>query len=93
MLTEALRSLEHVGKNLTFGGIINDVQHRIAKKRKRLGIFTLDMTKAMSLKIFGENTLSSVIYSKQFYLYESIGQRGRVIRILVKKVNQGYSYM
>jgi DNA polymerase-3 subunit alpha len=30
-----------VGKNLTFGGIINDVQHRIAK-RKRLGIFTLE---------------------------------------------------
>jgi DNA polymerase-3 subunit alpha len=32
---EALRSLEHhVGKNLTFGGIINDVQHRIAKTEK-----------------------------------------------------------
>jgi DNA polymerase-3 subunit alpha len=38
---EALRSLEHVGKNLTFGGIINDVQHRIAKNGKGWGIFTL----------------------------------------------------
>jgi DNA polymerase-3 subunit alpha len=40
---EALRSLEHhVGKNLTFGGIINDVQHRIAKNGKGWGIFTLE---------------------------------------------------
>jgi DNA polymerase-3 subunit alpha len=30
-----------VGKNLTFGGIINDVQHRIAKT-ERLGNVTLE---------------------------------------------------
>jgi DNA polymerase-3 subunit alpha len=37
---EALRSLEHhVGKNLTFGGIINDVQHRIAKNEKAGNIY------------------------------------------------------
>jgi DNA polymerase-3 subunit alpha len=37
---EALRSLEHhVGKNLTFGGIINDVQHRIAKNGKGWNIY------------------------------------------------------
>jgi hypothetical protein len=40
-----------VGKNLTFGGIINDVQHRIAKtERKKLGIFTEGYEKAMSLR-------------------------------------------
>jgi DNA polymerase-3 subunit alpha len=48
---EALRSLEHhVGKNLTFGGIINDVQHRIAKNGKGWGIFTLEGYDAMSLR-------------------------------------------
>jgi DNA polymerase-3 subunit alpha len=55
---EALRSLEHhVGKNLTFGGIINDVQHRIAKKRKA-GIFTLEgYDESYEFKIFGEEYL------------------------------------
>jgi DNA polymerase-3 subunit alpha len=60
---EALRSLEHhVGKNLTFGGIINDVQHRIAKNGKGWGIFTLEgYDESYEFKIFGENTLSSAI--------------------------------
>jgi DNA polymerase-3 subunit alpha len=50
-----------VGKNLTFGGIINDVQHRIAK-RKRLGIFTLEgYDESYEFKIFERNTLSSAI--------------------------------
>jgi DNA polymerase-3 subunit alpha len=47
-----------VGKNLTFGGIINDVQHRIAKT-ERLGIFTLEgYDESYEFKIFGENTFS-----------------------------------
>jgi DNA polymerase-3 subunit alpha len=51
-----------VGKNLTFGGIINDVQHRIAKKRKGLGIFTLEgYDESYEFKILEKNTLSSVI--------------------------------
>jgi DNA polymerase-3 subunit alpha len=66
-----------VGKNLTFGGIINDVQHRIAKNGKGWGIFTLEgYDESYEFKIFERNTLSSYFYSKQFYLYESIGQRG-----------------
>jgi DNA polymerase-3 subunit alpha len=36
---EALRSLELMGKNLTFGGIINNVQHRVAKNGKGWGYF------------------------------------------------------
>jgi DNA polymerase-3 subunit alpha len=39
---EALKNLEwYVGKSLTFGGIINNVQHRVAK-RQRLGMFILE---------------------------------------------------
>jgi DNA polymerase-3 subunit alpha len=30
----------HLSKNLSFGGIINNVQHRIAKNGKGWGMFT-----------------------------------------------------
>jgi hypothetical protein len=43
-----------VGKNLTFGGIINDVQHRIAKNGKNIFF-----SESYEFKIF-ENTLSSI---------------------------------
>jgi len=56
---EALRNLEHhVGKNLTFGGIINNVQHRVAKNGKGWGIFTLEgYDESYEFKIFGEEYL------------------------------------
>jgi DNA polymerase-3 subunit alpha len=75
-----------VGKNLTFGGIINDVQHRIAKTEKA-GIFTLEgYDESYEFKIFGEEYLSSVIsLFKTIYLYESIGQRGLVNQDTKKK--------
>jgi DNA polymerase-3 subunit alpha len=38
---------------LTFGGIINDVQHRIAKTEKA-GEYLQNMTKAMSLRSLEE---------------------------------------
>jgi DNA polymerase-3 subunit alpha len=50
-----------VGKNLTFGGIINDVQHRIANG-KGWGIFTLEgYDESYEFKILERNTLSSAI--------------------------------
>jgi DNA polymerase-3 subunit alpha len=66
-------------------GIINDVQHRIAKKRKRLGNIYLGYDESYEFKSLERNTLSSIFYSKQFYLYESMVKEGWSIRILVKK--------
>ena len=56
---EALKNLDqHVGKNLTFGGIINNVQHRVAKNGKGWGIFTLEgYDESYEFKIFGEEYL------------------------------------
>jgi DNA polymerase-3 subunit alpha len=56
---EALRSMElHVGKSLTFAGIINDVQHRVAKNGKGWAIFTLEgYDESYEFKIFNEEYL------------------------------------
>jgi len=56
---EALKNLElHVGKNLTFAGIVNNVQHRVAKNGKGWGIFTLEgYDESYEFKIFGEEYL------------------------------------
>jgi DNA polymerase-3 subunit alpha len=56
---EALRSMElYVGKTLTFGGIINDVQHRVAKNGKGWAIFNLEgYDESYEFKIFGEEYL------------------------------------
>ncbi|KDN55029.1 DNA polymerase III subunit alpha [Flavobacterium seoulense] len=56
---EALKNLEaHVGKTLTFGGIINDVQHRVAKNGKGWGMFSLEgYDESYEFRIFGEEYL------------------------------------
>ena len=56
---EILKNLElHVNKNLTFGGIINNVQHRIAKNGKGWGVFTLEgYDESYEFRIFGEEYL------------------------------------
>ncbi len=56
---ESLKNLElHLNKNLTFGGIINNVQHRIAKNGKGWGIFTLEgYDESYEFRIFGEEYL------------------------------------
>ncbi len=56
---DSLRNLEqYVTKNLTFGGIINNVQHRVAKNGKGWGIFTLEgYDESYEFKIFGEEYL------------------------------------
>ena len=52
---ESLKNLElHINKNLTFGGIINNVQHRIAKNGKGWGAFTLEgYDEIYEFRIFG----------------------------------------
>lgn len=81
---EALRSLElHVGKNLTFGGIINNVQHRVAKNGKGWGIFTLEgYDESYEFKIFGEEYLKF----RHFFIQNNF----TYMKVLVKEgwVNQ-----
>jgi DNA polymerase-3 subunit alpha len=81
---DALRSLElNVGKNLTFGGIINDVQHRVAKNGKGWGIFTLEgYDESYEFKIFGEEYLKF----RHFFIQNNF----TYMKVLVKEgwVNQ-----
>ena len=81
---EALKNLEqHVGKNLTFGGIINNVQHRVAKNGKGWGMFTLEgYDENFEFRIFGEEYLKF----RHFFIQNNF----TYIKILVKEgwVNQ-----
>ncbi|HEX8270012.1 MAG TPA: DNA polymerase III subunit alpha [Flavobacterium sp.] len=56
---EALKDLEqHVNKNLTFGGIITNVQHRTAKNGKGWASFMLEgYDESYEFRIFGEEYL------------------------------------
>ncbi|MES2486734.1 MAG: DNA polymerase III subunit alpha [Bacteroidota bacterium] len=56
---EALKSLEqHVNKNLSFGGIISNVQHRVAKNGKGWASFVLEgYDESYEFRIYGEEYL------------------------------------
>mgnify|MGYP003890748141 CR=1 FL=1 len=56
---EALKDLyQYVNKNLSFGGIITNVQHRIAKNGKGWGSFMLEgYDESFEFRIFGEDYL------------------------------------
>jgi DNA polymerase-3 subunit alpha len=60
---------------VTFGGIINDVQHRIAKTEKAGNIYRRRM-KAMSLRSLEEYLKFRHFFIQNNFTYESIGQRG-----------------
>ncbi|WP_271856273.1 DNA polymerase III subunit alpha [Patiriisocius marinus] len=48
----------HVGKELSFGGVVSDVQHRESKQGKGWAIFTIeDYNDSYEFKIFGEEYL------------------------------------
>jgi DNA polymerase-3 subunit alpha len=76
---ETLKNLEqHINKNLTFGGIITNVQHRIAKNGKGWGSFTLEgYDESYEFKIFGEE------YGKFKHFF--IQNNFTFIRVLVKE--------
>ncbi len=61
---EALKDLnQHLNKNLTFGGIISNVQHRIAKNGKGWALFNLEgYDESYEFKIFGEEYLKNRHY-------------------------------
>ena len=61
---EALRDLvPHVNKSLSFGGIITNVQHRVAKNGKGWATFVLEgYDESYEFKIFGEEYMKSRHY-------------------------------
>ena len=81
---EMLKSLEqHVNKNLTFGGIISNVQHKVAKNGKGWASFVLEgYDESYEFRIYGEEYLK--------FRHFLIGNNFTYIRVLVKEgwVNQ-----
>ncbi|MGA9638767.1 MAG: DNA polymerase III subunit alpha, partial [Flavobacterium sp.] len=81
---EHLKKLEYfVGKPLTVGGIVNNVQHKVAKNGKGWGIFTLEgYDESYEFKIFGEDYLKF----RHFFLQNNFVY----IKLMVKEgwVNQ-----
>lgn len=53
------RSLEnYVNRELTFGGVVTDIQHRVSKQGKGWALFTIeDYTDSFEFRIFGEEYL------------------------------------
>jgi len=48
----------HVNKDITFGGVVTDVQHRVSKQGKGWTLFTIeDYTDSYEFRIFGEEYL------------------------------------
>ncbi|AOW08424.1 DNA polymerase III subunit alpha [Flavobacterium gilvum] len=81
---ESLKNLEaFVGKNLAFGGIITNVQHRVAKNGKGWGTFMLEgYDESYEFKIFGEEYLKF----RHFFIQNNF----TFLKVLVKEgwVNQ-----
>ncbi len=50
--------LPHINKEVTFGGVVTDVQHRVSKQGKGWALFTIeDYTDTFEFRIFGEEYL------------------------------------
>jgi len=48
----------HVNKEITFGGVVTDVQHRVSKQGKGWALFTIeDYTDSFEFRVFGEEYL------------------------------------
>ena len=76
---EALKNLEqHVTKNLTFGGIISNVQHRVAKNGKGWASFVLEgYDESYEFRIYGEEYLK--------FRHFLIGNNFTFMKVLVKE--------
>jgi len=76
---DALKSLElHVGKNLSFGGIISNVQHKVAKNGKGWAAFVMEgYDENYEFRIYGEEYLK--------FRHFLIGNNFTYIRVLVKE--------
>ncbi|PZR19759.1 MAG: DNA polymerase III subunit alpha [Flavobacterium psychrophilum] len=76
---EALKNLEqHVTKNLSFGGIISNVQHRVAKNGKGWASFVLEgYDESYEFRIYGEEYLK--------FRHFLIGNNFTFMKVLVKE--------
>ena len=76
---EALKNLEqHVTKNLSFGGIISNVQHRVAKNGKGWASFMLEgYDESYEFRIYGEEYLK--------FRHFLIGNNFTFMKVLVKE--------
>jgi DNA polymerase III subunit alpha len=76
---EALKNLEqHVTKSLSFGGIISNVQHRVAKNGKGWAAFTLEgYDESYEFRIYGEEYLK--------FRHFLIGNNFTFIKVMVRE--------
>jgi len=76
---EALKNLEqHITKNLSFGGIISNVQHRVAKNGKGWASFVLEgYDESHEFRIYGEEYLK--------FRHFLIGNNFTFMKVLVKE--------
>lgn len=88
---DALRNLEqHVGKSLTFAGIINNVQHRVAKNGKGWAMFTLEgYDESFEFRIFGEEYLKfrHFLIQNNFTYFKILVKEGWVNKDTGKKTD------
>ena len=86
---ESLKNLEqHLGKNLSFGGIVTNVQHRTAKNGKGWATFVLEgYDESYEFRIFDEEYLKyrHFLLQNQFVYFKINVKEGWVNRETGKK--------
>ena len=86
---EGLKNLEqHVGKNLSFGGIVTNVQHRTAKNGKGWATFVVEgYDESFEFRIFDEEYLKfrHFLLQNQFAYFKITVKEGWVNRETGKK--------
>jgi len=94
---EALKNLEaHVNKNLTFGGIITNVQHKIANNGKGWAMFTLEgYDESYEFRIFGEEYLKfrHFLIQNNFTFMKVVVKEGWVNKETGKKSDPRLQFM
>jgi len=94
---DSLRNLEyHVGKSLTFAGIINNVQHRVAKNGKGWASFNLEgYDESFEFKIFGEEYLKfrHFLIQNNFTYFKILVKEGWVNKETGKKTDPRIQFM
>jgi len=86
---EALRNLDqHLGKSLTFAGIVNNVQHRVSQKGKGWATFTLEgYDESFEFRIFNEEYLKfrHFLIQNNFTFFKVLIKEGWINRETGKK--------
>ncbi|NKI25347.1 DNA polymerase III subunit alpha [Arenibacter sp. 6A1] len=88
-ITAVANMEEHVGRELSFAGVISDVQHRVSKNGKGWASFIVeDYTDSLEFRMFGEEylrfrhflTINSFVYFKVFikegWMNRDTGKKG-----------------